>query len=95
MNIFLWIAVGAISVSLIGFLYRLMKGPSTPDRVIALDSMGVGLIALVGLFSILFDSPFFLEVILLLAIIAYIGTIAFSKFTEKGVIIENDRDANK
>ncbi|MBM7707724.1 Na(+)/H(+) antiporter subunit F1 [Chryseomicrobium aureum] len=95
MNMFLWIAVGAISVSLIGFLYRLMKGPSTPDRVIALDSMGVGLIALVGLFSILFDSPFFLEVILLLAIIAYIGTIAFSKFTEKGVIIENDRDANK
>lgn len=95
MNMFLWIAVIVISVSLIGFLYRLMKGPSTPDRVIALDSMGVGLITLVGLFSILFDSPFFLEVILLLAIIAYIGTIAFSKFTEKGVIIENDRDAHK
>lgn len=95
MNMFLWIAVGVISVSLIGFLYRLIKGPSTPDRVIALDSMGVGLITLVGLFSILFDSPFFLEVILLLAIIAYIGTIAFSKFTEKGVIIENDRDAHK
>lgn len=95
MNMFLWVAVGAISVSLMGFLYRLIKGPSTPDRVIALDSMGVGLITLVGLFSILFDSPFFLEVILLLAIIAYIGTIAFSKFTEKGVIIENDRDANK
>lgn len=95
MNMFLWIAVLVISVSLIGFLYRLIKGPSTPDRVIALDSMGVGLITLVGLFSILFDSPFFLEVILLLAIIAYIGTVAFSKFTEKGVIIENDRDSNK
>ncbi|WP_342528760.1 Na(+)/H(+) antiporter subunit F1 [Chryseomicrobium sp. FSL W7-1435] len=95
MNMFLWIAVGVISLSLVGFLYRLIKGPSTPDRVIALDSMGVGLITLVGLFSILFDSPFFLEVVLLLAIIAYIGTVAFSKFTEKGVIIENDRDANQ
>lgn len=95
MTTFLWIAVGIISFSLIGFLYRLLKGPSTPDRVIALDSIGVGLITLIGLFSILFDSQFFLEVILLLAIIAYIGTIAFSKFTEKGVIIENDRDSRK
>lgn len=95
MTMFLWVCVGILSLSLVGFLYRLMKGPSTPDRVIALDSIGVGLITLVGLFSILFDSPFFLEVILLLAIIAYIGTVAFSKFTEKGVIIENDRDAHK
>lgn len=95
MTTFLWVAVGVISFSLIGILYRLIKGPSTPDRVIALDTIGVGLITLIGLFSILFDSQFFLEVILLLAIIAYIGTVAFSKFAEKGVIIENDRNSRK
>lgn len=95
MTTFLWVAVGFISLSLVGILYRLIKGPSTPDRVIALDTIGVGLITLIGLFSVLFESQFFLEVILLLAIIAYIGTVAFSKFAEKGVIIENDRDSRK
>jgi len=93
MNTFLWVIVILISLALIGFIYRLVKGPSTPDRVIALDAIGVGLISLIGLFSILFDTEFFLEVILLLAILSFIGTIAFSKFTEKGEIIRRDRDS--
>ena len=93
MNTFLWGIVVLISLALIGFIYRLVKGPSTPDRVIALDAIGVGLISLIGLFSILFETEFFLEVILLLAILSFIGTIAFSKFTEKGEIIRRDRDS--
>ncbi len=93
MNAFLWAIVVLISLALIGFIYRLVKGPSTPDRVIALDAIGVGLISLIGLFSILFDTVFFLEVILLLAVLSFIGTIAFSKFTEKGEIIRRDRDS--
>ena len=93
MNTFLWAIVVLISLALIGFIYRLIKGPSTPDRVIALDAIGVGLISLIGLFSIIFDTVFFLEVILLLAVLSFIGTIAFSKFTEKGEIIRRDRDS--
>lgn len=93
MTTFLWVIVVLISISLLGFLYRLVKGPSTPDRVIALDAIGVGLITLIGLISILFDTAFFLDVILLLAILSFIGTVAFSKFTEKGVIIERDRNS--
>ena len=93
MNAFLWAIVVLISLALIGFIYRLVKGPSTPDRVIALDAIGVGLISLIGLFSIIFDTVFFLEVILLLAVLSFIGTIAFSKFTEKGEIIRRDRDS--
>ena len=90
---FLWIIVVLISLSILAFVYRLVKGPSTPDRVIALDAIGVGLITLIGLISILFDTPFFLEVILLLAVLSFIGTIAFSKFTEKGEIIQRDRNS--
>ncbi|WP_419959384.1 Na(+)/H(+) antiporter subunit F1 [Psychrobacillus sp. BM2] len=93
MTTFLWIIVVLISLSVLGFVYRLVKGPSTPDRVIALDAIGVGLIALIGLISILFDTVFFLEVILLLAVLSFIGTVAFSKFTEKGEIIQRDRNS--
>lgn len=93
MTTFLWIIVVLISLSVLGFVYRLVKGPSTPDRVIALDAIGVGLITLIGLISILFDTVFFLEVILLLAVLSFIGTVAFSKFTEKGEIIQRDRNS--
>jgi multicomponent Na+:H+ antiporter subunit F len=93
MMAFLWVIVVLVSISLLGFLYRLVIGPTTPDRVIALDAIGVGIIILIGLISILFDTEFFLEVILLLAILSFIGTVAFSKFTEKGVIIQRDRNS--
>ncbi|TQR09840.1 Na(+)/H(+) antiporter subunit F1 [Psychrobacillus soli] len=93
MTTFLWVIVVILSVALLGFVYRLVKGPSTPDRVIALDAIGVGIISLIGLISILFDTIFFLEVILLLAILSFIGTVAFSKFTEKGEIIQRDRNS--
>jgi multicomponent Na+:H+ antiporter subunit F len=93
MTTFFWVIVVLIGISLLGFLYRLVMGPSTPDQVIALDAIGVGVISLIGLISILFDTGYFLDVILLLAILSFIGTVAFSKFTEKGVIIQRDRNS--
>ncbi|WP_430176716.1 Na(+)/H(+) antiporter subunit F1 [Peribacillus simplex] len=77
---------------MIGFLYRLIKGPSVPDRVVALDAMGINLIAIVALVSIVMDTSAYLEAILLLGILSFIGTVAFAKFLEKGEIIENDRN---
>jgi multicomponent Na+:H+ antiporter subunit F len=81
-----------ISISMVGLIYRVIKGPSVPDRVIALDAMGINLIAIVAIVSILLDTNSFLEVILLIGILAFIGTVAFAKFLEKGVIIERERD---
>jgi len=92
MLIFLWCTVILISLSMLAFIYRLIIGPSTQDRVVALDTLGVALICMIGLMSILADTSFFLEIILLLAILAFIGTVAFSKFLEKGEIIQRDND---
>lgn len=63
-----------------------------PDRVVALDAIGINLIAITALVSILLKTSAFLDIILLLGILSFIGTIAFSKFLEKGEIIENDRN---
>ncbi len=90
MTYFLWAAVIIIVISIVVLVYRLVKGPHPSDRVVALDAIGVALICLVGLFSMLVDTSFFLEIILLLAILSFIGTIAFSKFIEKGDIITRD-----
>ncbi|MCM3388198.1 Na(+)/H(+) antiporter subunit F1 [Ureibacillus chungkukjangi] len=90
MTTFIWVAIIIIVLSIVGLVYRLVKGPTPSDRVVALDAIGVALICLVGLFSIIVDTSFFLDIILLLAILSFIGTIAFSKYIEKGDIITRD-----
>lgn len=91
MTTFIWVSLIIVSLSMLGLLYRVFRGPSTPDRLIALDGIGVMLISAIALLSILFDTGFFIEVILLIAIMSFIGTVSFSKFIEKGEIIERDR----
>lgn len=76
---------------LITFL-RILIGPTFPDRVLAMDVVGVNLISSMAIISILFQTRAFYDVILVLGILAFISTISFSKFLERGVIIERKRD---
>lgn len=92
MMTFMWICLILVILSIFGLLYRVFYGPSTPDRLVALDAIGVMLISSIALLSILFDTGYFIEVILLIAIMSFIGTVSFSKFIEKGEIIERDRN---
>ena len=89
---FMYIAILLIVIAMIGFTYRAIKGPTTPDRVVALDAIGISLAGLTALISIVLNTSAFLEVILVIGILAFIGTVAFSKFLEKGEVIENDRN---
>ncbi|MDW0113561.1 MULTISPECIES: Na(+)/H(+) antiporter subunit F1 [Sporosarcina] len=92
MMVFIWVCLILIVLSMVGVLYRVFRGPSVPDRLISLDSIGVMLISTIALLSILFDTPFFIDVILLIAIMSFIGTVSFSKFIERGEIIERERN---
>lgn len=93
MMTFVWVSLIILIFSMLGLLYRIFKGPTLPDRLIALDAIGVMFISATALLSIIFKTEFFLEVILLIAILSFIGTVAFSKFIEKGEIIEHDRNS--
>ncbi|WP_301108737.1 Na(+)/H(+) antiporter subunit F1 [Sporosarcina sp.] len=93
MNIFYSVCLVLVILSMLGLLYRVWKGPSVPDRLIALDAIGVMLISAIALLSILFDTPFFIDVILLIAIMSFIGTVSFSKFIERGEIIDRGSDS--
>ncbi|KIL33558.1 Na(+)/H(+) antiporter subunit F1 [Bacillus subtilis] len=91
-TLILQIALSIMAVSTFLYVIRVIKGPTVPDRVVALDAIGINLIAITALVSILLKTSAFLDIILLLGILSFIGTIAFSKFLEKGEIIENDRN---
>ena len=82
------LSLSLFMVAIALLLYRVVKGPSKPDRAIALDTIGVNLISAIAIVSIVLNTKAFLEAILILGILAFIGTIAFSKYIERGVIVE-------
>lgn len=87
-EVMLGLALIFFSITILICLYRVIKGPSLPDRVVALDMIGVNLLPMIAIISILQRTTAYLEGILILGILSFIGTIAFSKFIERGVIIE-------
>ena len=84
----LLLALALFSVSIALSLYRVIRGPSMPDRAIALDTIGINLLSAIAIVSIVLETKAYLEAILILGILAFIGTIAFTKYIERGVIVE-------
>ncbi|RCW65288.1 Na(+)/H(+) antiporter subunit F1 [Saliterribacillus persicus] len=86
------ICLATITVSIGLLLYRVIKGPTNPDRAVALDAIGINLMALAGLTAIMLVTTRLNDVVLLIGILLFIGTIALAKYLEKGVIIDRDMD---
>ena len=68
--------------------WRLLRGPSAPDRILALDTLYVNTIALLVLYGIHQDSALYFEAALLIALMGFVGTVALCKFLLRGDIIE-------
>lgn len=69
-------------------LWRLLKGPEAGDRILALDTMVINAIAIIVLLGIATANDTYFEVALLLAMVGFIGTVAYCKFLLRGDIIE-------
>lgn len=79
-----------IALSLVMLIYRVVVGPTNPDRAAALDVIGVCLMATAALTSIFIVTTKLNDVILLISILSFIGTLALAKYIEVGAIIERD-----
>ncbi|MDQ0351100.1 multicomponent Na+:H+ antiporter subunit F [Alkalibacillus filiformis] len=88
LEVVLWISFVGVTTSILMLVYRTIKGPTNPDRAVALDAIGINMMALVGLQAINLGTDRLNDVVLLIGILLFIGTIAIAKFLEKGVIID-------
>ncbi len=68
--------------------YRVIRGPTTPDRVVALDVIATNVVAIALLYAVLTDAGFFVAVAVVLAIIGFISTITVARYVTDGDIIE-------
>lgn len=77
-----------VGLAILLSLWRLFIGPSPCDRILALDTCVINVIALIVLFGISEGSAFFFEAALLLAMVGFVGTVAYAKFLLRGDIVE-------
>jgi len=82
------IAFACVAVALVLALFRLLAGPTRGDRILALDTMVINAIALIVLFGIHQTSTTYFEAALLLAMVGFVGTVAYCKFLLRGDIVE-------
>jgi multicomponent K+:H+ antiporter subunit F len=69
-------------------LWRLFKGPDVADRILALDTMVINAIGIIVLAGIAGGTASAFEAALLLAMVGFVGTVAYCKFLLRGDIIE-------
>lgn len=88
LNFVLPVAFVMIVLALILNMYRLIWGPSVPDRILALDTSYINAIALLILFGLHLQNTLYFEAALLIALMGFVGTVALSKYLLRGDIIE-------
>jgi len=81
-------ALGCIAIALMLNFWRLVRGPSPADRILALDTMYINTTALLVLLGIHLNLTVYFEAALLIALMGFVGTVALCKYLLRGDIIE-------
>lgn len=81
-------ATAAVGLALLLAGWRLLRGPTPPDRVLALDTMYMNLVALVVLLGLRWASQLVFEAALLIALLGFVSTVALARFLTRGDVLE-------
>ncbi|SFM93004.1 K+/H+ antiporter subunit F [Marinobacter pelagius] len=87
-TIALYITIAMVTLAALLNVYRLIRGPDAPDRVLALDTLYINAIALIILLGITLGTRMYLESALLIAVMGFVGTVAMAKYLKRGSVIE-------
>jgi multicomponent K+:H+ antiporter subunit F len=82
-----WVIAG-FALALLLNAWRLFKGPSLPDRVLALDTLYINALALLICLGMQWRTAVYFELALLIGLLGFIGTVVLSKFVLRGDIVE-------
>jgi multisubunit Na+/H+ antiporter MnhF subunit len=77
------VSLGLVCVGLAAACVRLVLGPSLADRVVALDFISVGLVAITALLAIQTEHTAYLDVGAAVALTAFLATVAFARYAER------------
>ena len=77
------IALAMLSIALLLAFIRLARGPTLPDRVVALDLISILTAGSAAVYAVAAEQRVYLDVALVLALISFLGTVAFARYLER------------
>lgn len=90
LEIAIWLSFAILSLSLLLSFLRLVRGPSLPDRVVALELMASLTVGFIGVHAIASQRFAFLDVAMVLALTAFLAAVGFARFLEKRGVHADD-----
>ena len=78
------VAFDVLVLALFLAFIRLVRGPSLPDRVVALELCGTVVVGMIAVQAIVADQQVLLDVAIALALVTFLGTVAFARYVAKG-----------
>ncbi|AMJ57935.1 K+/H+ antiporter subunit F [Stenotrophomonas sp. KCTC 12332] len=82
------VCMHVVGIAMLLGLWRLLRGPTVPDRILALDTLSVTAIAELMLFGMYLDSAIYFEAALIIAMLGFCSTVVLSKFVLRRDIVE-------
>jgi multicomponent Na+:H+ antiporter subunit F len=77
------LALSLVGLAMFLTFARLVRGPTLPDRVVALDLMGVLAVGMLAAAAVAADQPELLDPAAVLALVGFLGTVAFARYLVK------------
>lgn len=82
------VSLHAVGLAMLLSLWRLVRGPGVPDRILALDTLYINTIAALMLFGMHLESAIYFEAALIIAMLGFVGTVVLSKYVLRRDIVE-------
>jgi multicomponent Na+:H+ antiporter subunit F len=82
METFVYAGLGMLVLCSYMCLYRIGRGPTPPDRAVAMDILGVVLVGFCAFLSVLTRMDFYMSIAIAWALLSFVGTIALAKYLE-------------
>lgn len=79
------ITMAIMALATAGGVLRLLRGPTPPDHVVALDLIGTVIAGIIAIYAIRTDEPVYLYASLVLGLVLFLGTVAIGYYLERGV----------
>lgn len=87
-DIAIMVGLHVVAAAMLLSLWRLLRGPAAPDRILALDTLYVSAIAQLMLLGMYLGSAVYFEAALIIAMLGFFGTVVLSKYVIRRDIVE-------
>lgn len=77
------LTLNIFAIAMLLAMVRLLRGPSLADRVVALDLVAALAVGVIAVYAILTEQPMLLRAGIVVALVIFVGTVAFAMYLEK------------